>query len=521
MHTNSAYITDAAADFQKRLQRLSEPIQVFWGQSFKISVQKKTEAPSFSWNDISISMADCDERDEKLVFALLHEFGHRFIAPQTAPLHHWWRILARLEGIEADQLAVNLAADLLVDSWYLNNARWRTVYQKNEKQFIQNTIRKINRKPSPFLAFILYCQSLMLGVAETLPFETSKETATQAMSHLFDAGLTMDQRLQRYFRLLAKLMNRNTPASINAETLKMKGNEGTRSSFNPQPINWRLSRRDIEALIRKLRSKGIHLPDADRESIFGKKTAKEIGSRLRLLETLVAVASNVSRFQVKQDTPHSEGHQLWRIGEAAHHLQAQATLERAGIMLPGINTLKRRPVRTSNDQNQISALRLVVDDSASTSGPILRQQLNAAIALLEVARRIQIDVGLVVFGSDVSNTINPCREYTRIELVLAALEGQSGGTCLAPALIEAAGFKTKTHNRVSTVVFTDSYVADVAASIPPVRKMIADGPVVFFCVENLLDSDLVAALKAMPQPPTIIQVEPGVPLVDQALLVLR
>jgi hypothetical protein len=502
--------------FQKKLYRLAEPVQVFWGQSMKISVSDNSEAPSFTWEDINISMKYRDSSDNDLTCSLLHEWGHRCIAPESTAIQIWWQILARMEGIEADHVAVNIAADLIVDSWYLKHPDWKELYLESYTNSYLKDCYRPTEYINPLFCFLLNCRSALVGLDEELPERLRCAGTTKAMSYLFNLKLTQDQNIRLFFRILAPFLKYfKTPDSRGS-----KGDVNSNGTFGLQPISWKPSAWDAEALVKLLSSRGIKVPDTTLNNVCGEKIANRVTARLRVLESLIQVMPSVDRFVENGKQTISTEYEFWKIGDSIRKLDPLRTLERAGSILPGINTLGKRNLKNNQNESENPVLCLIIDDSSSTNGQIMRQQLNASIALLETARKTRKPASLIVFGSHVTTLIKPGQEYQRMEMIIASLQSQSGGTRLAPALTEALRFIPNNGEKMATVVFTDSYLFDIEESISLIPRLMSAGPVALFCTEDRLDDSLVGSLKKLKKSPAIIQVAPNTQLVDAALRIL-
>jgi hypothetical protein len=332
--------------------------------------------------------------------------------------------------------------------------------------------------------------------------------------------LPLDDRVRGFLRVVAPLFE---PDSSRRWRVARRGTKGPRGGPCPPVIGrsapWRRRQWDASELVRLLVSSGLRVPDETLESICGPRVRRQVRARIRVLESLVRVEPHVQRLESKLRSERFEGSTFWRVGEPIRELQPIVTLERSGVLLPGVTTLRRRYFQTRLQEPQLHSVCLIVDNSGSTQGAVIENELDAAVALLEACRRQRSLASLVVFGSDVAGKVEPGHEYDRVAMMLAGLEGQSGGTELAPALLQATRYLPKGGRQMATVIFTDSYIFDTLQSLPHFRTLSGAGPVVLFCVADHVDDDLLEGLRTLDRPPRIVQLGPGQALVDEALRV--
>jgi hypothetical protein len=351
-----------------------------------------------------------------------------------------------------------------------------------------------------------------------------RELATSANVLLFDEQRTLDERLRAFFEVVAPVFRSSRMGSrregVGPQRHRKGPGGGRVMALAGRPCAWREAKWDANELVRLLASSGVTVPDQVLNEVCG-ALAPEVRARLRVVRSLSRVERAVARLQRRLTGDRQENSVMWRVGDSLRTLDPVLTLERSARLIPGVTTLRRTRAVSPQDSPGLGALWLVVDNSGSTAGMVIDTILDAAVGLLEAARRLNVPAGLFVFGSGIVAEVPLGREYDRIGVLLASLEGQSGGTELAPALRAALRGAERASTGLATVVFTDSYVYDVGACVTPLQDLSARGPMVLFCVEDRLDEELMAAVSAMAVKPRVIKHHPGEPLVDAALEVFE
>jgi len=509
--------------FEPRLVRLAGPVAAFWGQGLKVVVRGQT--PQFAWDEVRMPVGEALATDDELTCLLLHEWGHRCIAPRTVAQGMWWELIARMEGIAASADAVNLAVDLLVDRWYLEHPSWGGVYAECEHRNLVRTVAsELGRKrlrASPFGAFMTACYGEIGGwQGELQGLGLDLGRAARAVRALFDEARSGEERLRGFLREGGKAL-RGRAAGRPGNGGSLPGGPGLVEPLLGAPAPWRGPTWNPDELVRMIVSTGVRVPSETVAAVAGASAARAVRARLRVLESLLRVTPRVRELVTARRSRRHEGTLLWRAGDPARELEPVTSLERSGLLVPGVTTLRRRGVMRRRHDPDLPDLCLVVDNSGSTAGAVVERELDAAVALLEVARGIGAAVSLVVFGGDVAAAIEPGPRYDDIAMLLAALEGQSGGTSLAPALAQAVAWRPGGGRRMATVIFTDTYVYDLDAAASYLALLTAAGPVVVFAAARRVDSDMGERFGQVRPRPRMVRSDPGEPLVDRALEVLQ
>lgn len=508
-----------------RLDECADRVAAFWGVQMPVVVG---EVAATDWNVVQMPSDWAEMPDATVLGLLLHEWGHRTLAPVGIVQALWWELLAKLAGIGDSHEAVNLATDLLIDRFYASHPLWGGSYReflgREHERFLERARMAEHDGGDPLSDLLGGCyQDLLARVAtaDGLAHGLDHELARTANDVLLDDRRPLDDCMRGFFEAVAPVFrarrSKISPLQHGGQRRSKGSGRGPVVALVGRPAAWRSATWDARELVRLLVSAGVAVPDPVLDEVCGARAA-EVRARLRVAWSLARVERTVARLERRLTGERQENSTLWRVGDTLRTLDPILTFERSARLIPGVTTLRRTRTSQQRDTAGLGALCLIVDNSGSTSGPVMETILDAAVGLLEAARRLRVPASLIVFGTGVVAAVPIGRDYDHIATLLASLESQSGGTRAAPALELALRDAARVRGRVATVVFTDSYIFDVREAIPPLAALVARGPTVLFCVESRLDSELMEAVGALTAAkPRVVRHCPGDRLVDVAL----
>lgn len=515
---------EEAVQLKKELKKAATLLQKFWGKNLNCRVVKSPDSRGLTWEDLQIPVATSQLSENELLQLLAHEWGHRCVAPMSIAQAVWWEILAKKENLPDSQELVHFICDMLVDGWYLDQPRWAGIFSFSLQKRFKHILSSSIGNEDSLTQLVVSCYVVMGRWQESFKtFNLKYDLANQIVKVLFNEDILLDQRVRQVFQMLAaaiRLQDCNGLAQSTARK-SASGESTLNESIHPGKSTWKDVQWNIDDLVRLLLSKGQRISAENLEQVLGKAVAKSVGSRLKLLESLTRVMPKVRKLTEKNNSGHLSESVLWHAGEPLRKLEAVRTLEQSGVLIPSVTTLKKKYLESEVNDVEMPAVCLVVDNSSSTAGGILQHELDACVAMIEAAKSYRTMVSLVVFGSQVDIAIKPGTDYYKLQMALTGLEGQSGGTSLAPAIHAAQGFCSYTGEKQATVIFTDSYVFDVDESVNGIKSLMKSGPVVVFCVEDSLDNSFVDELKSLKPAPHILATSPDMPLVDDALQIFN
>lgn len=444
------------------LRRCADRVRRYWGAHLHVRVTS-TGGPHMDWRVVEIPTEYKLWSLEELLQTLLHEWGHRMISPLSPDRGAILRKAAEKEGLTQKQAqhVANMACDLWLDRQYLQDPSWNTVYWDGTRTSIRKLIGSLGPEDAPWPAALsfLYVRLLrntaptgekrasmedsltgMLQDRQTLKKET-RSVSQSLWEALYEGEAERPRRVRAAARVLRELLPEAEKILVSVS-----------HSFETE--------RDA-SLTTPLRRLGQEagLSEKDLGDLFG-DAADEIRRRTTRLDLYEEIVPLVRQFSSRQQRSEQQGHRRWTEGDRPRKLDPLASLQRAGILLPGVTTLAPRKAPDGHEDGEgCGRVVLVVDDSGSTSGPTLRREQEAAFAAITTARRYDDPVGLVVFGSSVTASIAPTTKYAKIERAIAGLSSSSGGTELAPALSKALDYFPRTL-RGALMIMTDAGFVD-------------------------------------------------------------
>ena len=444
------------------LDRCVERVRRYWGAHLHVRVTS-TSAPRMDWQVVEIPPKYKLWSLEELLQTLLHEWGHRTISPLSPERGAILRSAAEKEGLTQKQAqhVVNIACDLWLDHQYLRDPNWNTVYWKGTQASIRNLKGSLGPEDAPWPAALLFLYVRLLrntastgekrdsiqdscdGMLEG--HRTLREETRSVSDSLWEALQEGETKRPRRVRAAARILRDLLPET---ETVLVS---------SPHSFETGRDARLTPSLRRVGQEAG--LTKQDLADIFD-DSAEEIRNRISSLDLYEDIVPAVRQFAGQHKSRRQEGYERWTEGDRLRDLDALASLQRAGMLLPGVTTLSPQSRPDGQQENAgCGRVCLVIDDSGSTTGKTLRREQESAFAVIAAARRLGDPVGLVVFGSSVTSSITPTTKYDKLERTIAGLSSSSGGTKLAPALSKALEYFPQTLQG-ALMVMTDARFAD-------------------------------------------------------------
>jgi hypothetical protein len=428
---------------------LSRDIHARTGAHLYVRIEPQT-TPCMDWREVLLPPEAAAWSDDQLTAVLLHEWGHRLIAPVSPAIGKLWSQLARriVGGEQRGQLVANLVADAWVDRTNLRDRYWGARYRRGEQEAVSEAARRLKRRapPDPSGKDAVTFPALWIAFSERLVADACCEagepvppTATldglpasgrqrvDALWNVCFAGhRTMEQRVEELARLLKDILPEEPePILILISRVYpyLRGMKGGRTD-------------PTAAELRRARVAGLQ--EDELAELFGEDTLRRMDQEVQRLKMYARIVPVVNRFLRRAGQRAFSGYKPWPIGRSLRELDLIASLQRTPVLVPGSGLLSRRYDRLGLQSDRGSgAVILVVDDSGSTSGATLEREQEAAMAVIAAARAFADPVGCVVFGSSVTASVAPTSRYPVVEETICSLGSNSGGTTLGPALLEA------------------------------------------------------------------------------------
>lgn len=439
----------ATEEFSDRVRMLSREMHARTGAHLYVRIEPQT-TPCMDWREVLLPPEAAAWSDDQLTTVLLHEWGHRLIAPVSPVIGKIWARVARriVGGEKRGQLVANLLADAWVDRTNLRDRHWGARYRRGEREVVAEAARRVARGASPdpsgegAIAFPALwvafgerlvadaCREAQEAVPPTPTLEALPASGRERVDALWNACFaghrTMEQRVEDMAQLLKDILPEEPePVLIFVSRMYpyLRGMKGGRTD-------------PTAAELRRARVVGV-LGDELTE-LFGEDTLRRMDQEVQRLKMYARIVPVVNRFLRRAGQRAFSGYKPWPIGRPLRELDLIASLQRTPVLVPGSGLLSRRYDRLGLQSDRGSgAVILVVDDSGSTSGATLEREQEAAMAVIAAARAFADPVGCVVFGSSVTASVAPTSRYPVVEETICALSSNSGGTMLGPALLEA------------------------------------------------------------------------------------
>jgi Mg-chelatase subunit ChlD len=474
------------------------------------------------WKEVLIPSDFTEWSHDELSHILLHEWGHRMISPVSPHISAIWRKIGQKAGLSEHQaaLAVNVVTDAWVDRAYLENPQWGPVFQRGDCESIAGLEERLRKSAQrmeeaapmePFMRMWGAFNRRLIRDAGPARIE-----AHPSFSYTREEQAAADELWQIVYN---EAPSEEERVKLASKWLKAWLPEEEQIDVTLYPRFHPFSGREKNAgeltdrvLVRGRRA---GLGNADLEELFGEEVIEKMKIRTQRLKMYAEVVPAVEKFLSYRRRKAFEGYKMWRPGGHLASLDIVATVERSAAIIPGVTTLARNFNRRGFHTGRGSGgVILVIDDSGSTDGEVLQREKEAAFAVIAAARQFGDPVGCVVFGSEVTGSIEPTSQYDLLEERLCALDSESGGTAMEPALREALRL-TNGHRGFSIMIMTDAEVADgdevrtVALSFPLESNLVA------FCFNT---SDAVReGLGTLASRIRLLSASPDIPFVEAAL----
>jgi hypothetical protein len=246
---------------------------------------------------------------------------------------------------------------------------------------------------------------------------------------------------------------------------------------------------DLVDLARELQEAGI---EPEEHLLYG--TPKERAlfltyRRLKLLDRFVEITEKIGSRANTSEIP-----ETWRIGDDPEKLDLIETIQRHGVIIPGVTTIKKGEGNLSGAGGSGSIM-LIVDTSDSTKDAYLASGSSqpkriidtireAAFCIAESARRNGDEIGYVEFAGDVKYRVPPTRtDYEAIiNRILVMTHG--GGTNVLPPAVWTQQQLQKNPQKVTTFLITDGEIGDLKYAMPTLEWLNKKGRLVVFLITS-------------------------------------
>jgi hypothetical protein len=446
------------------------------------------------WHTVSVPRSVLEGGETAVRCTLLHEWGHRLISPRS--LERALALAADVAAYGGLNLAegaevVNVAADLWVDDVWLRHPRWGEEYfcnLRSELEQVRDAASRCGGRDGTagmveLVEAIVHVEAERAAQAGRTRLVDEPSPAAQSMlSYLYDDGLDEPDRVRRLLDDIRRMLGdawelerlRRHLGGLQSRTLgQLLGSGGS------------LRHVDLARLAAELGDVGFGWKDVG--AVFSRSEPdrrRRLLARTRRLALYSRLMRRLDRVIDGSRGLEPQGSRAWSPDQPLERLDVEQSLETDGVVVPEITTVQRAHEPATWSDGALGGLHvcLVIDDSGSTSGETSECEVEAALGVVEAARRFGDLTSLVVFGSSVTTSVRATRDYERVADAIALLSSDSGGTSLAPALRHA--WRGVLHGPAAAghmLVFTDTMIHDLDEALPTLEAMSRRCRVTFFC----------------------------------------
>jgi len=496
---------------------------------------------SFTWGTVNIPPEDIEKGEDFFSAQVRHEVGHRVVpyAPSTVERGIAAREVAKEEGVQDTHSFLNVVYDLMVDG--RNLARNPGVYRPYMEYYTEMYLSS----PDPRMRLLGEVGKLLLGQ------KSQNKTAKGIYDLLFRDGRRFYIRLREAARILKPLFSGSeeqqygaygsnpapreeqdgdggqngqgndetgergqgsgggesdgeddTQEGANGENTRGEdgatGQPGEDEGKGGRPTLANMTNAievptiedagdiDLVDLARELQDAAVEVRNPSGNPHSTGRRLFLTQQRLRLLDKFVEVTEKMGN---RAST--SEISEVWRIGDDPTKLDLVDTIQRHGIAIPGVTTLKRG-VGSLAGTGKAGAVMLMLDNSGSTkmafspsNKTVIDTIREAAFCITETARRNGDWIGAVAFGDGIHwlESMSNIDYETLVDRIIE-MEGNSNNTILTEAVnwvLDQIGGKPY---GVTTFLITDGDVHDLSMVRSELEEIHRQGKLVIFLIKH-------------------------------------
>lgn len=486
--------------FLSRLRSIASPIAKRWGVWYplKIIQEKEIVGGYTDLREVFVHKHGQLLSDAQLHSILAHEWMHCMEMPRTRARQCYFMetVAARLGRREMwIGPALALAMELLVDHFNCQVEEWGDEYSVTTWKLLELGWRERGEKASALAGLIIATRLLVLKKELPTKLERYRKIAQTGIDALLGKDLIKvscprkisdDTYLERMTDFCVAIGSRLDGAdALSIETGMELLIE--RVSSGLPGIETRTIGKRQGSLVQSLSSK----KHTNRED-FDPKIVHKVGDVLRW----------------HRNSEPRIG--IWYEGHPLTQLDMKRSYRIAPVLVPGLSTRRRmageRVAIASGAECDTRVL--VVDDSGSMDGEPARLARSLAEGLNRMSASVQLEIGLLVFASEVVYQIEPGYRYDEIRAVLKTLHGDSGGTSLLPAiqaLMEMHRRRPLTH----LVIISDAKTDDWTQALQPLLKELTLRMSIILINERIPAELRVAVKRRYADRIRLVQVDPG------------
>ena len=157
------------------------------------------------------------------------------------------------------------------------------------------------------------------------------------------------------------------------------------------------------------------------------------------------------------------GFSEWHLGDDEEKLNIEISSDTYGRVIPEISTLRdiyELGEENLSEKGAIRHIELCIDTSGSMSGEALERAIDLGVALVEIAKKSRMSVGVSTFSSGAWEGSPPTFDYDLIEELLLRLDS-GGGTNIRHVFELIENHIGKLFEKALVAIITDTAIYDI------------------------------------------------------------
>ena len=439
----------------------------YFGLMLRVKIQDKPEY-SMDWKEIKISKRILECSRERMKYIVAHEVGHRAIpnAPETAANMLLMKNIALNEGIKNVNLYINVVTDPLSDRGNLEGKPWSGDYAVGLREMLERAEKNLKRNYHPIYEWLIHIGKASLAEIEGKPIDFLSDEEYECFILLFHDPRDWAERCRDLARKLRDMFQEE-PKRMTCDRIVFV-----------RPIPWAVDQFDEDY---------SKMTEKEFEEV-GKKLARLYPNGLKFIHPRIIkyyrkwrIYGRLIPITEKLTSESKEkfaGYERWKVGMPLRELDVKASLSKYGIIIPQVTTLKKCYDKEGREGGKggSGACVIIIDRSGSMAGLRLERAIEAAVGIVEQARRHGDLVSAIAFNHRGWLLSPPSREYESITNKICSLTAD-GSTEIHEAFRIAFEQPLDRH---ATFIITDCGWHDVTYAATDLYEIAKKGKTVIF-----------------------------------------
>jgi len=448
----------------------------YFGLMLKVKIQDKPRY-EMDWKEIKISKKVFKCSPERMKYLVGHEIGHRAVpnAPETAANMLLMKNIALNEGIKNVNMFINVICDPLSDRGNLEGKPWSIDYAEGLREILERAEKNLKRNYHPIYEWLVNIGKAMLAEIEGKPIDFLSGDEYECYALLFHDPRDWAERCRDLARKLRHMFQEKPKMMICGNIVFVR------------PIPWAVDQFDED-----------HSKITEKEfEKVGKDLARLYPNGIRFIHPRIIkyyrkwrIYSRLIPITEKLTSESKEkfaGYERWKVSMPLRELDVKASISKYGIIIPQVTTLKKCYDETGQEGGKggSGSCIIIIDRSGSMAGLRMERAIEAAVGIVEQARKHGDLVSAIAFNHRGRLLNPPSRDYEDITNKICGLIA-SGNTKIHKAFKIAL---EQPLDRYATFIITDCGWQDITYAIKELYEIARKGKTVIFLLgespENL------------------------------------